>query len=205
MMSCVPMPSGSVVFTKMPIALMFAIDAKRNVSSAMQSTAHSTSNRSWLRRSSRLGMGSGSSAAATGAFGFLIVAIASLPPLLHLQRPAVDPVVPVVRTALDLESRIAREQAEVNLIRAGCEVRLELEVVVVHEQVSREPERHRVLAVHRLVIAVVPAVVPVDVDEGLPLGGHRRKHFVVGLQVVVLAGGDPVDQVALFVGQVDAD
>ncbi len=77
--------------------------------------------------------------------------------------------------------------------------------MIVHYEIAGKPERHRILAVRWLVVAVVAPVVPVDVNERLPLGRHRGEDPVVRLHVVGPARADPVDQAPALVGQVEAD
>src|SRR5436305_1884815 len=149
------MASGSRVFTKIPIALMFAMDAKRNVSSATQSTVHATSWRSCSRLSDPLSAG--------GRIELSVMF--AIPPSLHVHRAAVDPIFAVARAALHFEPRVADEEPEEDRVSTLGEVRLELELVVVDEHVTREPKRERILPVHRFVIAVVTPAEPIDVNE----------------------------------------
>src|ERR1700722_13837498 len=63
-----------------------------------------------------------------------------LPRALPAKRPAVDPVVTVVRAALHLEAVVADVHPEEERIRARREVRLEGDLAVVDEQVALQPE-----------------------------------------------------------------
>src|SRR5687768_681012 len=101
---------------------MLAIEAKRNVSSATQSTFHSsTSKRSWMRRSSPGGIELGIFPCSTIEKSLPGINSRSL---LHAERSAVDAVVAVARPALYLQPCLAHEQPEVNGVRAGREVGL---------------------------------------------------------------------------------
>ncbi len=113
------MASGSVVFTKMPIALMLAIDAieERVVRDAVDRPLDVEAIVAASLVARRHGVGlvqRGRSGRPFGFFVSAIVGILGLPSArsLHAQRASVDPVVAVVRPALYLEARIAHEQAE---------------------------------------------------------------------------------------------
>src|SRR5438105_9326713 len=95
------------------------------------------------------------------------VPLSSVPPRasLNVERAPIDAIVTVTRSALHLEACVPHEEPEVHDVIPRREVRLQLELVVVHEQIVPLPERERVLALHRLVVAVVPAMEAVDVNE----------------------------------------
>src|SRR6185437_7313508 len=90
----------------------------------------------------------------------------------HLEHAGHDSVL-VVLSLRHLVAGVSAEEAEVDRVRAWPEVRLQLELEVVHDDVTGMPQVHRVLAVEDIVIAVVPALVAVDVNERLPVAGDR--------------------------------
>src|SRR5689334_21069530 len=115
---------------------------------------------------------------------------------LNAEGAAVDAVFTVARPALDLEAALADEEAEEERVGARAEVGLERELVIIHDHVARQPQRHGVLPFADLVVAVVATLEAVDVDEHLPLALHAAQHLEVRTHVVLLARRDVVDELA---------
>src|SRR5260370_10758138 len=105
----------------------------------------------------------------------------------------------------DLEARLADEEAVIDVVASGSEVRLERKLVVVDDVIARLPEIERVLSAERLVVAVEPSVEAVDVNESFPLARHRREHLVIKAKVVFTRRHDRVDTVAGTVGDVPTE
>src|SRR5262252_3065253 len=60
----------------------------------------------------------------------------------------------------------------------------------VFDAVAHVPQMERVLALERVVVAVVPTLVPIYVDEGLPLTRNGPHHLVVEVEDVRLPGAN---------------
>src|SRR5262245_37816894 len=112
------------------------------------------------------------------------------PPALVLVGRSADPegardhAIVLLGATRDAESGVSDEEAEVDGVPAGREVRLELELAVVDQDVARLPEVDGVLAVEHRVIAVVATLIAVDVQEGFPGPADRTQHTVVDPEVI---------------------
>jgi hypothetical protein len=77
----------------------------------------------------------------------------------------------------DVEAFFVSKESEIESVVTGHHIRLELNGVVVHDDVTGLPEIRRKISINGFVIEILPTTFSVHMNEQLPIVTWRIGHF----------------------------